>query len=237
MEQNPFEQQNKINTEKEQLKKDLGRIFDEKKKGELIAKVNAIVSLLELFEKNGILFNKEEIIKNLQEAAKTEDREIFVLKISKILEPIVILKVTQPKVFSKIQRESLVDNLKDKIRLSEFLYYGISGDKKNAHIHLLHAKDFMTKEKIEDFQKDIEAGFSKLAEIVKKDKDIEKITATSWIVALRGSAKRLEKMGFTIVGPISKEEREKHFDNEKRLIAEAFISREDFLVRYGKKEN
>jgi len=64
-------------------------------------------------------------------------------------------------------------------------------------------------------------------------KNIEKITATSWLVA---SPRKLERLGFTIEGEISEEERNKHFKNDNRKIVKASMERKKFDEWYLNKE-
>ncbi len=145
----------------------------------------------------------------LQEMSTIEDEGAFVEGVLSVLKPIIELK---KRVDSKTitQRHGFTE-------LNEVLSYGI-GDGL-AHIH---AGSFR--------RRPIEEGLRKLAEIIKKNEDVRVITASSWIVARK--PEWLEDLGFTDTGPISEEEREKHFKDDTRPINKAVMSREDFLKRY-----
>ncbi len=232
MEQNPLEQQNiRINKGREELKGNLGYIFDNRSTFENdIKKLKD--SLVEMGEQ-GLVFNKEEIYKGLEQLIEIKDRDIFISYGSKVLDPVIVLKVTQSKIFDKIQREVHMRGL-DKvgmIQLSQVMYCGIEEEERIVHIHLSSSRDFMTKDRIEDFNSDLENGLKKLAEIVKSNENIDKVIAISWIVAK--SPERLKKLGFTIEGEISKEEKEKNWKGEDIPIHSAFMTREYLLERYG----
>jgi len=238
MEKNPLEQENinKINAAREKARRDMEDVFDNKQE-KLVDIMDYLIKKLDIFEENGLIFDKEDSIKKLKESVEIKDKETFVSHMLKILEPIIVFQINQPKIFGKIQRESIMNDApnRDRIKLSEVLYCGLSDKNGVAHIHLAPAFDFMTKDKLSDFKQEIQNGLLKLAEIIKSDENIKKIIATSWIVA--SSPKRLEDLGFTIEGEISKEEREKHFKGDDRPIFKAFMTREDFLARYDNKEN
>jgi len=242
MESNPFEQQNnKIAVAKEELKKNLSNIFDE---GEtkFISKIDNFILQMEDLQKVGLVFNKEEIINGLIESIRIKEKEEFVTYLSKILEPILILKITQASVIEKAEKQTELENgIKERefimndpsnIKLSEVLYSDLG--KKEAHIHLAPSRDFMTREKIEDFDLEIKNGLKNLAKIIEPMKNIENIVATSWIVSK--SPKRLEKLGFIIEGEISKEEKNNNLDvygNDNNMtVSRAFMSREKFDELY-----
>jgi hypothetical protein len=140
---------------------------------------------------------------------------------------------TQPKLVEKAEREFIMSNYDNtgRIRLSECMYCGINEKNRSIHIHLASSKDFINKDNLKNFYLDIENGFKKLAEIVRDDERIQKITAMSWIVAK--SEDRMKDLGFTIEGAISDDVKNRYFKKETRPISSAFINREDFLKRYG----
>jgi len=149
------------------------------------------------------------------------------------LEPIVALRINQSKIFEKVQRENTI-NSNGNLKLSEVLYTSLNEQNKNEiFIHLAPAEEFIKENGIANLKKEVEKGLAKLAEIVESNKNIEKITATSWIVAKNPLI--LERLGFTVVGEISEKERMEDFNNEKRPVAKAFIERSDFLARYYNK--
>jgi len=231
MENKPFENSidNKINEYRESLKKNLENIFDDKEI-KLIPSIDSFIIRAEVLEKNGIVFNKEEIINGLKESINIQDRETFVSHLLKVLEPILISKINQADVYEKIEREVSELSRKETMSepgitiLSEFLYCTLEKDA--ARIHLATAYDFIKKEKILDFKQDIINGFKKLAKVIEPMKNINKIVASSWIV--EKSPRRLKELGFTIEGEISKEEKEEHFRDADRKIFKAYIDRKKF---------
>lgn len=107
--------------------------------------------------------------------------------------------------------------------VNEILTYGIAGD--NIHIHLSDLKIFHgEKEKL------VRDGLRKLATILQSKPEINKVSATSWIVAKH--PKSIERLGFVVKGPISEEFRQKHFKDEKRPVHYSEISREEFITTY-----
>lgn len=239
MEQNPLEQEknNKISEIRVKTKHDMEELFDisqeEQKK-----RVDEFISKLEIYQENGLVFDKEKIKKEVIEGLNIKDKEIFISNLMKALEPFIVAKVIQTDIFKKIEVKYIKENRESiikedgNIRLSEVLYAGL--ENKYAHIHLADAYDFMTKENIADFDLEIKKGLINLAKLIEPMKNIENITATSWIVAK--SPKRLEKLGFTIIGEISEEERNKYFTNSTQIIHKAYIDRKKFDELYLKKE-
>jgi len=234
MDENPLEQQkSKIDVVREEVRNSLGHLFDEKEK--LNERVSDFISRLEVYEREGLVFNKEEIIRGVKEGVLIQDRDTFIAHFLRVLEPFIIMRVTHSKTFKDIEEKTSREqamNDSDTLKLSEVLY--VNFEEERVDIHLAPAKDFMTKEKIEDFKQDIKRGLVKLAEIIKSHPNVKEIWASSWIVAK--SPKRLEELGFVVVGSISEEERKEHFADEKRPVSKSFMKREDFLARYGNSE-
>lgn len=146
----------------------------------------------------------------LQSLSSIEDEGEFVESVFLVLQPVLELK----KRVTIAQRHGFVE-------LNDVLSYGMGEDL--VHIHA------------ESFRKrPTQDGLQKLAEIVNKNENVRYIIATSWIVSKK--PEWLEELGFTDMGPITEEEREKHFKDDTRPINRAVMSREDFLKRYLKKE-
>jgi len=107
-------------------------------------------------------------------------------------------------------------------QINKILYFGTRGD--NIHIHM---------DQINASHEEKEAliidGLEKLVAEVKKKPEIEKITATSWIVARH--SRSIKKLGFEIMGPVDPKIIQEHFKNEKRPTHWAMMSREKFLTR------
>jgi hypothetical protein len=233
MDKNPLEQQQiKINVLREKLRANLGQLFDNPEK--LNSKVDKFLSQLNSFKEAGLIFNKEEMIKGVMEGIKIKDREEFINYLFKVLEPITLLRVTQAKIFEKIEREITTSGDGNK-KLSEVLYTNYSDENpKEVEIHLAPATELIKEKGIENFKKEVEVGLRKLAEIIRSNDRIEEVSATSWIVAKNPGL--LKKLGFTIIGTLPEEDDNSAYFNEqgqKMPTAQTKMSRNDFLSRYG----
>lgn len=230
MEQNPLEQEKTNKAEiaiaLEELRLKVGNIFDDKTIFE--EGVDKLSVQLDYLQKNGFISNKEKIIEDFRKCLEITNREEFTSCFVELFKPILLLKFSHPHFFEKMQREIQLDG---QVKLSEVLVGEIS--EKEAQIHLATARELIKEEGMGNFKKEVENGLIKLAEIIKDNNSIEKVTATSWIVAKNPML--LEKLGFIIIGEISKEEKEgEEFKDEKRPVARAFMNREDFLNKYNK---
>src|SRR3990167_7971144 len=125
------------------------------------------------------------------------------------------------------QREQFLSH-GDFIPLSEALAFGTHDT--TAHIHLAPASSMG----IAGLRADVDAGLRELARRLQSDpelQNIQTVKATSWIVAK--NSRLIERLGFTVDGLISEEQKERHFFEESRPVASAHMDRQDFLKRYG----
>lgn len=173
---------------------------------------------------------KKQFVKGFIEGISINDRGAFVSHFLKVMEPLIILRVTHAHIFEQIDRESLL-NSEGNVRLSEVLYTSLGGERKELLIHLAPAKEFIKEKGLRAFKQDIKDGLMKLAEIVKSMPGVEEVYAISWIVAKNPNL--LESLGFTIEGELSEKDRAEHFPGDDKPIGMAFMTREDFLARYG----
>lgn len=114
------------------------------------------------------------------------------------------------------------------IPLNEILSYGIY--RSEAHIHLAPAKTKPVRETMEL----IKQGISELARKITTDEEmqhIDLITATSWIVAEH--PRIMERLGFTIEGPINEEMKKEHFADETKDVSRCYMSKEELIRLYG----
>lgn len=228
-EQNPLEQQrSKIDNLKKELRGKLGRFFDEKEKIE--ERIDRLASEIGELEKLGLTLDKEDILNGIRECLKIQDKENFLVQLERVLEPYLKLKVNHPEIFEKAQREEIIRN-SGYLRLSEVLYVGFENN--IAHIHLAPASELIKEKGIADLKQEVVEGLKKLAEIIISQENIEEVWAVSWIVAK--TPLLFKKLGFTVLGEISEDEKRDGFENETRPVAKAFMVREDFLTKYGKK--
>ncbi len=105
--------------------------------------------------------------------------------------------------------------------LNERLSYGVG--RSVIHVHL--ATSYEVKDKLPEMFED---AMKKLALIVSKNKKIEEVTMTSWLVATNTYGTLLQKLGFEIV-EMPSDLRHRHFADETREMKMAKIDRERFL--------
>jgi len=229
--QNPLERQalERANLLK-QTREEFGDIFDEGK-DERENTIEKMFLSLEIYEKEGIIFNKKEVIDGLRRSLEIQDKEEFIAHVLSVLGPIIEAKFTQPKNFEKATREIKISVGK----LSKVLWAEFKDEKGIIEINLAPAKELIEEAGIGYLKKEVEIGLRKLArEVVLPNDKIKKILAKSWIVAKNPSL--LERLGFTYDGIVSeKEDGGISLDNlgNKRSVAKAFMTRENFLARYG----
>ena len=159
---------------------------------------------------------------NFRSCCLIGNKEEFIEKSFLALKPLVDWRKNNEALFEIKARKNFIEN-SGFIPLNEMLSYGRG--KNNVHIHVAPSKTFSIGTKF-FLLKD---GLRKLQEVVKNDESILNVTASSWIVATKQGKGIMEKLGFTVEGEISEEDKEKFFDKEDRPVAEAFITREDFL--------
>ena len=221
VEKAPAEKEDK---EMEGAKKRFGDIFDSHEDG--AKRVDDILSTIRPILESGLV-DGEKITQSLKQCSDIKNREEFIAKTASALEPIADLRKSNPADLEKLKRKIFVEQSKF-IKLNEILSYGKSGDL--IHIHLAPAKDIG----ISEMMRLVKDGLEKLAGIVKTNKEIKNITATSWIVAKYPGI--MERLGFTTGGKINNKMRQKHFRYDKREIHKANISREEFLNKYLKEK-
>ncbi len=213
----------------------IGKVFDKYKDNS--KRVEDILYTIKPFLDSD-LTDGEKIRQSLEKCSTIEDKEEFKEKIISSLRPILDLEKENPEAFEEIEREAFVEG-SSFTRINEILSYGIdeehrsneehgSGKKELVHIHLAPAKTFGPVKS----RRLVREGFKELAEIVNKNKKIEVITATSWIIAKHPNM--INKLGFTDNGEIGEEKREEYFSEEDDDIEihEARMTREEFLEKY-----
>ena len=233
MEQNPIENSTneRVAILRKQLAGRLGELFDNQQ--DFNARVDDFASQLDLFQKGGLDLDKDEIVRSIRESVNIKDRSVFIAHLLKVLDSFIVLRVTQAKLFEKLERESIL-SLEKNIKLSEVLYATLEEDGREAHVHLLPATELIKAEGYGVFVDEVKKGMAKLAEMVESNSSIERIQAISWIGAI--TPKLLERLGFRIIGEISEEERAKYFIGEDRPVVKASMTREELFAKYAKKE-
>ena len=164
-----------------------------------------------------------ELNAELDSCAEILSKEEFVAKVTAILKPIADASVQRPQEFEKVAREEFRAQ-GGFTPVNDLLAYGIHDTV--MHLHAMQNKTAELRQKL-GMLKD---GMKRIAQIVRDNEAVQEVTATSWIVAEH--PKLLERMGFTVEGPITDEMRAKHFQGDPRAISLAKISREELLRRY-----
>jgi transcriptional/translational regulatory protein YebC/TACO1 len=159
---------------------------------------------------------------NFKSCCSLQNKEDFIQQGIAAIKPLLDWKTENKELFEAKMRKIFVEN-SGFIPLNESISYGKHKD--SVHIHVAPSKtlDMLAKYAL------LKGGLRKLQDVLKNDEEIKEVTATSWIIATEAGKRIMEKLGFTVIGEISKEMREKHFPDENRSVFEAFISREDFL--------
>lgn len=192
----------------------------ESKKDKIIESLNKrAASFFEGSEQNKLKFDAT--LKKIEALSPSSDQELIDNSSYEIITSLysIMSQAEQEKRSSEIMAEKFTP-------VNELLSYGKTRDE--IHIHLAEARSRKSKETREI----IKQGMHDLADIVSKDPEVRRISATSWIVAHPKGRKQLERLGFIYDGPISEEFRKRHFTHDNRPISSSHIDREDFLQRY-----
>lgn len=161
---------------------------------------------------------------SLQQCAAAMTEEEFIERGLAAVRPIIALQIDRPDLARKAFYER-----HEFTPLSRALSFGVTEDGYVAHIHLAPAAD------IRNLREDVTEGLHKLADLIRENPDqyqaLERITATSWIVSEHPRV--LERLGFTIDGPVSEASaRHRREQGETRPASRAHIDIPDFLAKY-----
>jgi hypothetical protein len=165
------------------------------------------------------------IIKKIKGGLHQENPETFVATAFDAIKIFIDQKIEHPEMFEEARRERRIQR-SEGIRLSELMYYNLDLENGTAILHVAPKGSVGLGGVLKSFRD----GMKELAKQVKKDKRIQRIQATSWIVASNPGL--LKKAGFTIDGPIDEKMKAQHFSHEERPVSLAYISREALLEKY-----
>ncbi|MEK7648383.1 MAG: hypothetical protein AAB400_00505 [Patescibacteria group bacterium] len=164
-----------------------------------------------------------EIKRSLLQCAAIHNKKKFLGAVITVLQPAMEIRKAHAAEFEEAHAKAMNES-EGFTEINRLLSYGKSSDL--IHIHASLGKTVENKLSL------YRSGLRKLAEIIDRDPDIRRITATSPLVAQHPGL-------FTIAGfaveDISDDVRMLHFKNEKQEIKRASISREDFLKKFLKK--
>ncbi len=217
----------KIDVFTEEVKRSFSRIFDSVEKQK---EIDGVVYMIEQIPDDKIN-NKEEVINGLKTSVEIKSKKDFINHILKVVEPVHIFSLKNPKLFEDMQREHVLEK-EENTRLSKVLFCGFDDKRKSAHIHLAVAREFIKEFGIKAFIREVTDGLRKLAEIIKDNNEVNEVTATSWIV--KEHPELMKNLGFTLA---DKKLELSPSSDDKRKRRDSFISREDFLSKYGNKYN
>lgn len=165
----------------------------------------------------------------LELTTSIESREEFVDALISIYKPLIVLKVDHARVFEDADALRIME-VQQFIPLNERISYSIGGGRLQLHL----APSYERKDQIESYYLD---GLEKVVEVVLAHPEIQLIGGSSWLNATKTYGSMKERFGFSI-SELSEEEKVQsiHDTHDNRPTKNAFISREDFLKRYEKKE-
>jgi hypothetical protein len=197
-------------------------------------KIDSLIKILNKSLNNEILkkidsnITLKEIKSKLENSKKLKTGAEFINEVKDILNPLFIGMSNNNGEFASFKRR-VFNESHNFIPLNEVFSYSL--DEKDLHLHMSPSDDISAVSKV----RYIKDGLEKLSEIIKSNKKIEKISATSWIVAK--NPKLLERLGFKNEGPIDEKTRKRDFSGETNPISRATISREEFLSKYLKTDD
>jgi hypothetical protein len=183
-------------------------------------------------------FDGEQIKVSLEACVNVADKNEFVERVLEALKPILCFHAERPEDFQREAAEAT------NLPLNEILYYGVDQD--IIHIHLKSVAELLKERGKKDgmarVEELLEDGLRKLAVVLEKNKDIQKVTAKSWLCASKSGRRRLEQLGFVWDGLISGEEKELYFKDpanakfgEEENVANMHMDKDAFLRKYGDK--
>ncbi len=219
-------------TNSEELEKAVEHFIDElpdnKQKIDALNKILSKSISNEVLLKLGLNTSVNEIKRKLEQCKKIDNGADFIKEVKKILSPVSIAMDSHPEEFANFKRK-VFNETHNFTPVNEVFSYRV--DEGDLHIHMAPSSDLNAISKV----RLIKDALEKLPEIIKSNKKIKNISATSWIVASNPGL--LEKIGFKIEGPISEETRKTDFEGETAPISRATISREEFLEKYLKEKD
>jgi len=168
----------------------------------------------------------EAIRSRTKEACEQETEEGFSAALKQAVAPFIEIKVTHPKDFEDIEAVETMER-QGFTPVNKRISYNVGGGQLQLHL----APSFEVKDEIEALYED---ALYRVAEVVKGNPDITRIGGSSWLNATKTYSAMKERLGFTIADT-SPEVLEEHFQGKDRPVKDAFMSREDFLARYGNK--
>lgn len=116
----------------------------------------------------------------------------------------------------------------------EWMLYGNIGDDDVFRLHVAVGFTLSATEKMRDLQ----AGMRELARRVAHDptfENVRQIEGTSWIVGEHPEL--IARLGFHVAErDLTDEEKKEHFAGEKRNVRKSWMSRDELIAQYGKKQ-
>lgn len=210
-----------------QARERIGRVYDAKTTN--TERIEVLLIQLKYIETPAIQAQSSENIREaILSCADAPDRDTFIDQALQAIRPLLDYQREHPEEARAATRKAFVE-YGGFTPLNELLSYGRREDGETVHIHLAPA------EGVEHWRDVVLNGFRELAKQVQTHPEdwetFRTVTATSWIVAKNPGL--LERLGFTIEGPISDEVRQQYFAGETRPVARATMNRETLLRLYG----
>jgi hypothetical protein len=201
------------------IKKALEIIFESEKTGEArVAKIRENLVIL-----RSLIGPPDEFLSGLDSCSQIEDEEKFVSRVFEIITPIIDVRFSDPVKYELFSRKAFLEDGRF-TSVNELLAYNIIDNTLILHVPPNETTSLKDKLKL------LKDGFKAIAKIVETDNNIQEIEGSSWIIADHPDL--IERLGFTLEGPIPEEQRRGYFGIDPREMHSAKMSRADFLKKY-----
>jgi|SRR3989338_3154880 len=199
-------------------KNKIGELFDSYDNGnERISKLISSLQLDLFSQIPHLIQHVVEVRQKLEDCAAIEDRQEFIEKVFLLSQLVFDLKKSNPAEFESVERKIYFEQ-SGLIEINDALWYGV--EKSSININLTPVKQLGIAATINL----VTEGLKYLAKIVDQNKNINEITAESWIIGK--NPRVIEKFGFTLG--------EMKINQKGEKIGSASMDRETFLKKYLK---
>lgn len=205
-----------------------------KTQGERVA---TTISLLEESLESGLVQSlvPDEDVSKMREAlassVSSEGPEKFAQSVIDAVRPLIDVRINHAKEFEDVQALEIM-GAQEFTPVNERISYSVGAEEIQLHL----APAFEMKDQIEELYQD---ALEKLVDYVREHPEIKRIGGPSWLNATKTYGAMKERLGFQLSEAWHKED-ETHRDSpseefRSRPKKNAYITREDFLERYGTK--
>ncbi len=173
---------------------------------------------------------RDDMLEAIASGFDNDDPESFSRSVLDAVGPLVNIRLEHAKAFEDVQALDIMGQ-QEFTPVNERISYTVDGEVLQLHL----ATAFEMKDQIESLYED---ALIKMADFVREHPEIKKIGGKSWLNATKTYGAMKERLGFEI-SDLSDEENETVSegtirDERVRPVMNAYMSREQFLERYGK---